>query len=59
MMRSCLIGHKNCPFVRKLIKGPFTRKEGYPCARVALASGLKIARVYKQISQVGLPNHLK
>ena len=23
-----------------------TRREGYPCARVTLASGLKIARVY-------------
>ena len=38
-------------------KGLFTRKEGYPCARVTLASGLKLALVYKQISQVGLPYH--
>ena len=27
----------------------------YPFARVTLASGLKLALVYKQISQVGLP----
>ena len=34
---------------RKLhFKGLFTRREGYPCGRVTLASGLKIARVYKQ-----------
>ena len=39
-------------------KSLFTRREGYPCARVTLASGLKIALVYKQISQVGLPYHL-
>ena len=38
-------------------KGLFTRREGYPCARVTLASGLKLALVYKQISQVGLPHH--
>ena len=39
-------------------KGLFTRREGYPCARVTLASRLKLALVYKQISQVGLPYHL-
>ena len=27
------------------IKGLFTRREGYPCARVTLASGSKLARV--------------
>ena len=27
--------------------GLFTRRDGYPCARVTLVSGLKIARVYK------------
>ena len=32
------------------------RREGYPCARVTLASGLKLALVYRQISQVGLPH---
>ena len=37
--------------------GLFTRKEGYPCARVILASRLKLALVYKQISQVGLRHH--
>ena len=35
-------------------KGLFTGTEGYPCARVTLASGLKLALVYKQISQVAL-----
>ena len=39
------------------VKGLFTRRESYPCARVTLASGLKLALVYKQISQVGLPYH--
>ena len=39
-------------------KGLFTSREGYPCARVTLARGLKLALVYKQISQVGLPYHL-
>ena len=29
-------------------------EEGYSCARVTLASGLKIALIYKQISRVGL-----
>ena len=38
-------------------EGLFTRREGNPCARVTLASGLKLALVYKQISQVGLPYH--
>ena len=33
------------------LRGLFTRKEGYPFARVTLASGLKLALVYKQISQ--------
>ena len=42
-------------FTNKYIKGLFTRREGYPCARVTLASGLKLTLVYKQISQVGLP----
>ena len=38
--------------------GVFTRREGYPCARVTLASGLNlVVLVYKQISQVGLPYH--
>ena len=32
-------------------------EEGYSCARVTLASGLKIALIYKQISRVGLPYH--
>ena len=41
----------------KELYGLFTRKEGYPCARVTLASGLKLALVYKQISQVGLRYH--
>ena len=38
----------------------FTRREDYPFARVTLASGrgLKLALVYKQISQAGLPYHL-
>ena len=31
---------------------------GFPCARVTLASGLKLAVVYKQISQAGLPYDL-
>ena len=31
----------------------FTRRVGYPCARVTLASGLTLALVYKQISQPG------
>ena len=35
-------------------KASFTRREGYPCARVTLARGLKLALVYKQISQVGV-----
>ena len=39
-------------------KGLFTRREGYPCARLTLASRLKLAVVYKQISQGGLPYHL-
>ena len=39
-------------------KSLFTRREGYPCARVTLARGLKLALVYKQISQVGIPYHL-
>ena len=39
------------------IKGLFTRKEGYPFARVTLAIGLKLALVYKQISKLGLPYH--
>ena len=34
--------------------GLFTKRERYPCARVTLASGLKLALVYKQISQVTL-----
>ena len=38
-------------------KGLFTRREGYPCAKVTLARGLKIDRVYKQILQVKLPYH--
>ena len=29
----------------------------YPCVRDTLASGLKLALVYKQISQVGLTYH--
>ena len=41
-----------------LLKGLFTRREGYPCAGLTLASGLKLALVYKQISQVGLPYHV-
>ena len=32
------------------------RREGYPYARATLASGLKLALVYRQISQVGLPH---
>ena len=40
-----------------IIKGLFTRKEGYPFARVTLAIGLKLALVYKQISKLGLPYH--
>ena len=48
VMRSCLIGHKNRPFVRKL-------RACLQGERVTLANGLKIARVYKQISKVGLP----
>ena len=36
-----------------LNKDLLTRREGYPCASVlTLASGLKLALVYKQISQV-------
>ena len=35
-------------------KSLFTRREGYLCARVTLAR-LKIALVYKQLSQVGYP----
>ena len=38
-------------------KGLFTRREGHPRARVTLTSGLKLALVYKQISQVGLTYH--
>ena len=38
--------------------GLFTRREGYPCARDTLASGLKLDLVYKQILPVGLPYHL-
>ena len=37
-----------------LVKGLFTRKAGYPFARVTLASRLKLAPVYKYISQVGV-----
>ena len=37
--------------------GPVYKEIGLPCARVTLASGLKLALVYKQISQVGLPYH--
>ena len=37
-----------------LFKVLFTRREGYPCARVTIASGLKAPLVYKQISQAGL-----
>ena len=40
-----------------LTKGLFTRKEGYPFATVTLARGLKLALVYEQISEVGLPYH--
>ena len=36
-------------------KGLFTRREGYTFAKVTLASGFKLALIYKQISQVGLP----
>ena len=39
-------------------KGLFTMREGNPCARVTLASGLKLALVYKQTSEVGLPYHI-
>ena len=39
------------------LKGLFTRREGYLCARVTLVRVLKLALVYKQISQVGLPYH--
>ena len=42
----------------RLPKGLFTRREGYPCATVTLASGLKLALVYKHILQVALPYHL-
>ena len=42
---------------RFFIKGLFTRREGYPCAKGTLESRLKLALVYKQISQVGLPYH--
>ena len=44
---------------RPIPKGLFIRREGYPCARVTQACkrGLKLALVYKQISQVGLPYH--
>ena len=38
-------------------KGLFTRREGYTFARVTLARGFKLALVYNQISQVGLPYH--
>ena len=41
--------------LRNISNGLFIRREGYPCARVTLASGLKLALVYRQISQVGLP----
>ena len=37
-------------------KGLCTSREGYPCARVTLASGLKIARIYEQFSREGLPH---
>ena len=33
-----------------MIKGLFTRREGYPCATDTLASGLKLALVYKQVT---------
>ena len=38
-------------FFFNTIKILFTGREGYPCARVTLASGLKSALLYKQISQ--------
>ena len=47
-----------CQELEACSKGMFTRREGYPCARVTLASRLKLALVYKQISQMGLPYHL-
>ena len=34
------------------------RREGYPCGRVTLTGGLKLAVVYKQISHAGLPSLL-
>ena len=38
-------------------KSIFTRTKGHPSARVTLARGLKIARFYNKISQIGLPHH--
>ena len=46
-----------CTLQKCPCKGLITRREGYLCSRVTLASELKIALVYKQISQVGLPYH--
>ena len=44
-------------FESGFLQSLFTRREGYPCTRVTLANGQKIALVQKQISQVGLPYH--
>ena len=48
-------GNRTCITSSRLsdFKALFTRREGYPCVRVTLASGLKLSLVYKQISQVG------
>ena len=34
----------------KCLRALFTRREGYPCARDTLASGLKLTLVYKQVT---------
>ena len=40
------------------VLGPVYKKRGLPLCEGYLASGLNLALVYKQISQVALPYHL-
>ena len=42
---------------RTWLKACLQGERVYPCARVTLASGFRLALVYKQISLVGLPYH--
>ena len=42
-------GNRSASLPSVISKCLVTRREGYPCARITLASGLKLALVYKQI----------